>query len=366
MVRPPKAFFKLDQTMERVVYLLGAGFSAPLNIPVIRNFLERSKDLYFENRDQYAHFTQVFDTIKELSVCKNYYAIDLFNIEDILSLLEMRAGLANEEEDRRNLVRYIADVIRACTPTHPGRGNVPDSQNWLETIFGSEPWSYYGLFAATILNCALMKVDETKGPDSVGYRSIDPPSRPTEYAVITLNYDLVLENLAEYLNNEFGIKQSFRRDFKSRPDEGGFDRYLAKLHGSIDTGEIVPPTWNKRLVQGIILRAWQIAHWLLANANHMRIIGYSLPEADSYIKYLLRAAIVSNTHLKTFDVICLDRNGDVRKRYDDFIRFPNYRFRSRSVEDYLKYHLSSYGDWPHKIQFEQLEEAHQRFFDKTY
>ena len=32
--------------MNRVVYVLGAGFSAPLGIPIVRSFLEKSKDLY--------------------------------------------------------------------------------------------------------------------------------------------------------------------------------------------------------------------------------------------------------------------------------------------------------------------------------
>ena len=198
------------------------------------------------------------------------------------------------------------------------------------------------------------------------YDPIDPQSRPTEYAVITLNYDLVLENSAEYLTNQFGNQQRFRRGFGSRVDEDGFDRYLAKLHGSIDTDEIVPPTWNKRLTRGDLLKAWQIAHWLLENANHVRIIGYSLPEADSYIKYLLRAAIVGNSHLKTSDVICLDHSGDVQRRYDDFICFPNYRFKSGSVEDYLKRHLSKYYPTHGYLIFDQLEDTHHQYFEDLY
>jgi hypothetical protein len=202
---------------------------------------------------------------------------------------------------------------------------------------------------------------------------MDPIPRATEYAVITLNYDLVLESLAGDLNDwvlkkddllaKRHSRRHFRRDFKSRPDEGGFNGYLAKLHGSIDTADLVPPTWNKRLAKGNILKAWQIAHWLLENANHVRIIGYSLPEADSYIKYLLRAAIVRNSHLKTFDVLCLDRDETVRKRYDDFVCFPNYRFRSGCVKNYLEKHFYYYYEgWPATVELGGLEEVHQVFF----
>jgi hypothetical protein len=345
--------------MEQVVYLLGAGFAAPLGIPVVRNFLERSKDLYFQDPDRYAHFKKVFDMIKELSVCKNYYTIDLFNIEDILSLLEMRSSLANEDETRKSFVQYIADVVRAYTPSNPGP---TEGQHWSRTIFGPGLWNHYGVFVATIFNRAFKRVLGRKGPNSIEYDPVDPEPQPTEYAVITLNYDLVLEGMAENLNNWFTNKQSFRRDFKSRPDEGGFNGYLAKLHGSIDTGEIVPPTWNKRLAPGNILKAWQIAHWLLANANHVRIIGYSLPEADSYIKYLLRAAIIHNPHLKSIDVLCIDHDGDVRKRYDDFIRFPNYRFKSVSVETYFRKYLDLFEHWPETVRFDALERVHHELF----
>jgi hypothetical protein len=73
--------------MERVVYLLGAGFSAPLGLPVMSNFLEKSKDMYFETPDRYKYFSDVFNQIRDFSVVKNYYNSDLFNIEEILSIL---------------------------------------------------------------------------------------------------------------------------------------------------------------------------------------------------------------------------------------------------------------------------------------
>jgi hypothetical protein len=68
----------------RVVYLLGAGFSAPLGLPVMSNFLERAKDLYYERPSDFGEFLRVFDTIRELSGVLRYAAADLHNIEEIL------------------------------------------------------------------------------------------------------------------------------------------------------------------------------------------------------------------------------------------------------------------------------------------
>lgn len=146
---------------------------------------------------------------------------------------------------------------------------------------------------------------------------------------------------------------------------------LAKLHGSINTGTIIPPTWNKGLNHAEIILAWKLAYKLLMQANHIRIIGYSLPETDSYIKYLLRAAVVHAPHLKTIDVLCLDPNDStIKKRYNDFILFKNYRFLSANVEDYLKHIMSSSKksrvehQQPRQVIFDTPENAHNSFFEK--
>jgi hypothetical protein len=93
------------------------------------------------------------------------------------------------------------------------------------------------------------------------------------------------------------------------------------LHGSVDDGEIVPPTWNKTLASKRIQQAWQLAHWLLSEANHVRVLGYSLPEGDNYIKYLFQVSAIKSSHLKSFDVLCLDPDGAVRARYDRFLTY---------------------------------------------
>ena len=74
--------------MERITYILGAGFSAPLGLPVVRDFVSKSKDL-FADPLRFRHFRYVFNAIKRLSVIKNYVTADMYDIEEVLSLLEM-------------------------------------------------------------------------------------------------------------------------------------------------------------------------------------------------------------------------------------------------------------------------------------
>src|SRR5437899_2255848 len=100
--------------MERIVYLLGAGFSAPLGLPVMRNFRLKSQDMYLADSDKYGHFKEVFDTIRDMSIIKNYYDANLFNIEDILSILEMGEYLEGGSL-KEVFLRYIKDVIAFYT-----------------------------------------------------------------------------------------------------------------------------------------------------------------------------------------------------------------------------------------------------------
>lgn len=121
--------------MERVVYLLGAGFSAPLGLPVMSNFLSKSKDMYFENQERYQYFSDVFSQIWDFSVVKNYYDSDLFNIEEILSILEMASQLEGHKL-KKNFIKYLSDVITFYTPklNYYLRGH--NVSNWNDFIFG--------------------------------------------------------------------------------------------------------------------------------------------------------------------------------------------------------------------------------------
>jgi hypothetical protein len=167
--------------MEKVVYILGARFSAPLGLPVVSNFLQKSKDLYFANPDRYKHFKEVFDTIRSMHVAKSYYETNLFNIEEILSILEMSEQLGNENE-RKSFVEYIVDVIEACTPQPLEFKGLPG--NWSDYLFGeSSNNSGYGYFVGSLLNLYFSKN---------GLEFKRSPKQSAGYSVITLNYDLYL------------------------------------------------------------------------------------------------------------------------------------------------------------------------------
>src|SRR5215211_7392129 len=200
--------------MDKVVYFLGAGFSAPLGLPVMTNFLTKSKDMYFLNRSRYSRFPEVFATIKRLSVSKNYYEADLFNIEEILSILEMRQLLGGEEI-KKSFVEYITLVIRHFTPSLEGHRE-PLPVNWHGFLFGNiredvpaeiRTPALYGYIAANLLGLQFYRPDHRISPVKVAFSKLHQPS--VSYSVVTVNYDLVLENYAHYIKSTYDKSSSY-------------------------------------------------------------------------------------------------------------------------------------------------------------
>lgn len=268
--------------IDRVVYLLGAGFSAPLGLPLISNFLLKSKDLYYTNPQRFAHFEHVFSTINDLSVVKNYLSANLLDIEEILSILEMNAHLeGNALADA--FTKYIRDVIDHFTPElvpYP-RSELP--ANWATFVFGRvASWRRYGHFIASLHS---LRLRQERGRSGRQFHLSKSKTPLALYDVVSLNYDCVLEKAMTYLNDTFGAGTEFRfrRAHEGAPANVPHQPTLAKLHGSVDSGVIVPPTWKKAATPEIEAQ-WNAAHSLLIKANHIRVIGYSLPPTDAYVQ----------------------------------------------------------------------------------
>jgi hypothetical protein len=348
--------------MDRVVYIIGAGFSAPLGVPVMGNFLFKSKDLYFNEPEKYPHFNQVFETINKLSVTKNYYDCDLFNIEEILSIIEMNEFLEGKKL-KIDFINYIRDVVSSYTPEYGAIDkNLPG--NWEDFLFGrDQPFALYGYFVASLMGLKFIRKESNRIETNRTYDFVAEKNIKAEYSVLSLNYDMVLENVASAINEQY-ISVNEIEFNKSSYDSTWASTHLAKLHGCLSNDEIVPPTWAKGTHDSIV-PTWKNAFKLLNDANHIRFIGYSLPVADSYLKYLLKAAVIDAPHLKSLDVICMDGDGSTKSRYDEFFEFSNYRFKDGSVTDYFETLKSIVNSSKNRrqgyVNTSYLEEAHNRF-----
>jgi hypothetical protein len=227
-------------------------------------------------------------------------------------------------------------------------------------------WLPYFYFAASLLR---IRMRQQVSHDSRTFPVNPDDSNTNVYSIVTLNYDLVFEKLSQYLTTFFPHEGRLEFALRSAPTNATGHHLvpLAKLHGSVDSDNIIAPTWNKAIARGI-LKVWTAAHKLLSSANEIRIIGYSLPLADAYIKYLLKSAVVASPHLKQIDIICRDGDGSTRSRYRDFISFKYARFAGADIHDYLElmrreiWTRGRMGDG--SLVFNQLELAHSDFFDE--
>lgn len=343
--------------MDKVVYILGAGFSAPLGLPVMSNFLVKAKDVYFSDPQKYRLFQEVFRTIDKLSIVKNYFSSDLFNIEEILSILEMQKRLGNVQITKE-FTEFISLVIKFYTPPLSRKPDEKWPGHWYDYLFGdgNSPWLRHGYFVASLFG---LEGDLKSSKPSVSFSE----DRKANYSIVTLNYDLVLEAVCDYLNGNLEVQKSLSF-VRSNYQQGDISQVpLAKLHGSVDSDNIVPPTWNKYLNDNIA-GAWSLAYQSITEANHIRIIGYSLPTSDAYIKYLLKAAIADSQHLKRIDVICRDQDGSVKRRYDEFVDFNYYQFFDKDIANYLEFNkrlIQRSGKYEKPCRMTKLEEAHDMF-----
>jgi hypothetical protein len=352
--------------MDKVTYILGAGFSAPLGLPVMSNFLIKSKDLYFQDTEKYSHFKSVFNTIKELSVCKNYYDTNLFNIEEILSILEVRSFIEGEKL-KDDFIKYIIDTINCYTPEiNPYGEQFPG--NWNDFVFGGkEIQRKYGYFIGSLLGVKFWRKKENYIDDLIGnsYWVKGGNNKDVGYSVLSLNYDMVLEGYCQFMNSNY--RKDDNISFSDEIVSEWHKPSLFKLHGCSGDGTIVPPTWAKGTHRDII-PIWKNAYQALVDSTHIRFIGYSLPLSDSYVKYLLKSSVVNAPHLKQIDVICLDKDASVKKRFDDFIQYDYYRFKNADIVEYLNevHELSKRNILSSEapVILNKLEIAHERFMSK--
>ena len=224
--------------MERVVYVLGAGFSASLGLPTMRDFLDKSKDMASAEPERWGYFETLFKRVREVDGAGKYFAGDYFNVEEMLSLLEMRADLGDSDL-RKDLERYIRAVIQHYTP-EPEPYDGPWPSNWPDVIFGKGRLAgEYGSFVCCLLGITLT------GPAPHDMAAVlQNSAHATEYGVVSLNYDRVLENSASFLASRLGAKGPLRFRRPGDKQEPAPRPVLAKLHGDVEKGPIVAPTWT--------------------------------------------------------------------------------------------------------------------------
>jgi hypothetical protein len=346
----------------------------------MNNFYDKSREMYNRDQSMFRHFRDVFTTIGQIAAVRKFFEADLYNLEEILSILEIQEYLLGGRL-KDIFIRYISDVIEYYTPDIlPGEIDTPILKEDYNLFSGVQDlqWQPYLNFVGSILQAKA--VIPKPGNTQFSEWWVHPAEKPTaHYALITLNYDRIPEIASLYLRSlgsppkgrrysgvQLGFGNNAEYLMEYRPDVSLYKPPLAKLHGSTDT-TIVPPTWSKGTNTEVV-PAWYLAAQVLREATQLRIVGYGFPETDTYIRYLLKAAIMENSFLKRIDVICRDSRGIAKPRYDEFIRFPHYRFVPSDIQTYLE-GVTKYGVIRNEtseqiaLVWDNLERGHAEFME---
>ena len=340
-----------NEPTDRNVFIVGAGFSAHAGVPLIKDFLDRSRELMDDplsrlDPSERDSFKRVFEFRREMAQACEKVAVDLDNIEELFGLVEMSQRLGGEQRETRDATVYmIAKTLQLTTkPAGTGRNRVRFGikaalkDQFAATnragVFQNPPGYDTQVFAGDIY-------DYFAGL-AIGLFD-DPQHGATRNGtIITFNYDLIVDHALQRLNirPDYALDPGLTREYELPGAEGVCS--VLKLHGSTnwgvcgscqkrivvlqgkitDTPEqfrqetcdkchaqrfqplLIPPSWDKSEYQTIMAPVWAKAVAELAYATRICIIGYSMPQSDLFFKYLLTLALSQNHRL--FKLVVVD------------------------------------------------------------
>ncbi|RFC30753.1 MAG: hypothetical protein DID91_2727704778 [Candidatus Nitrotoga sp. MKT] len=82
---------------------------------------------------------------------------------------------------------------------------------------------------------------------------------------------------------------------------------------------IVPPSWNKADYHTALSDVWAAAAKHLSEAEHIFIIGYSLPETDSFFRHLYALGSVGTVPLRRIAIFNPDDSGVIDSRFQTLL-----------------------------------------------
>ena len=287
--------------MSRIVFILGAGASAHCGTPVMKDFLQAAEDLLRGGEVEEARedFERVFDAVRNLRAMHSKINIDFHNVETVYTTFEMGRLLGHLPgiDDADSIEGISASLRKLIGYTLEKSMKLYGGQE------ATAPSAYYQF--AGILESLIQQ--------------------HKDFAVITFNYDLGLDYslLKRRIITDYGLEGI---DLNNRRHVR-----LLKLHGSLNWGRcsnkkcqkifpyplsafhpkgnyrtllvlsrlqtttcphcqcgssleeepvLIPPTWNKTAFHGQIEQVWRNAANVLRDAEHIFVLGYSLPPTD--------------------------------------------------------------------------------------
>ena len=171
---------------------------------------------------------------------------------------------------------------------------------------------------------------------------------------ISTNYDILIDTALD-MNLDYGVEFAGQHRFGGRETAGPNAVRLFKIHGSLNwlycpvcnnlngyeakavlsllypdksitrcefcssvmTPVIVPPTFYKDMSRVFLSSIWNRAENALREVDHVIFCGYSLPDADMHIKYLLKRIQTNRRELKSVRFTLVNHHAKKKKKEAD-------------------------------------------------
>lgn len=329
-------------SLSNVVFILGAGASRQCGAPLMFDFLDVASNLLRSNEveDKRNEFERVFAAIGALQVVHSKAQLDLNNIESIFTVLELgriiqrvpglsAAQIPEAIAALKELIVKTLEVTMKFPTAGPYIGVPKPYEEFASLIthlykdaFPTQTASVISFNYDIAADMAMYRAN--LGPDYV----IEKPAGQNVHVPLlklhgSLNWATekvsrkirplhLTSYFQHYQYNGYDKHSTTRVPIGSQLVEY-FSRYAST---EVDPEPvIVPPSWNKADYHAALSDVWASAAKHLSEAEHIYVIGYSLPETDSFFRHLYALGSVGNTPLRKIAVFNPDSSGDTDARF---------------------------------------------------
>lgn len=330
--------------MSNVVFILGAGASKQAGAPLMAEFLDVAADLLRSSRvdDKKEHFERVFSAIGGLQAVHSKAQLDLNNIESVFTALELGRIIQRvpgmEPSAIPDAIASLKEVIVKTLevtigfPTRKSYIGVPQPYEAFADLV-----SHLRTEAFPQQTVSVLTFNYDIGADMALYRANLGPNYVIESAPQKHNAVDLLKlhgSLNWATEKESGsIRPLHLHHYFQKYSIPGFDEHgeirlpigshLVEYFSKHATPTIevepepviVPPSWNKADYHEALSNIWASAANHLAEAESIFIIGYSLPETDSFFRHLYALGSVGKSALRRIVVFNPDSSGETDKRF---------------------------------------------------
>ena len=305
-----------------ILLFLGAGFSAEAGLPLQNDFAAKAYSLLEKGQislDTYHGVSSAYNLVRDIEGDKRQVTL-----EDAFGVLEF-FHLTHDDDFK---IAYY-DNLKDPATHFPSDVGIPilqarrDFISAIEAVFGcneDKPYENLDLYKAFF--------------DSI--------LQENSVVIVTTNYDLICETVLKQRYTHFPVWPAFEPETPIP---------VLKLHGSVDWKEteidlanIIPPTWmksfDKKGKYGIV---WRWAEYALRWSKIVLFIGYSMPEIDREIEYLVKSGLQwpempGLTQAMPKTIIVVNPSDAVVERYGSLETLGSVkalRFRHETFRDFV-------------------------------